>query len=501
MGLPTERLLTCAQMASADTHTIQSGLFTGFELMQRAGAAIVDVVLCDYGDAPSVDVLCGPGNNGGDGYVVAKLLRERGVCVRVWKLGDPKKNTDSEIAASQWSGEACSLDAYQPTSGALTVDALFGAGFRGGLPDTAKHALTGAAENGPVLAVDLPSGVNGDTGVVGDAVSCAATVTFYRKKPAHCLAESAALCGDIHVANIGVVASVFEQNNPEAIYENSPSLWREELPVVGRTAHKYSRGHSTVFSGPRHGTGAARLAALAGQRAGAGAVTLLGSASAIDMQAHHVTSIMLKSYERGLGRDALAALNTPSTAIIGPGFSDPQQARDLVLALLENPPPSLANIVLDADALTAFEDTQGVLFEAIKGRALSVIMTPHEGEFRRLFPVIAGEGALGKHQKASAAAKASGAIVAYKGPDTIIASPSGKAVINTHSSPNLATAGSGDVLAGIIGSLTAQQMPPFDAACAGVWWHGEAGIRAGACAVAEDLVGEVPGAIFAARSM
>ena len=479
--LPPSAVLSNAEMAAADRATIESGAFSGPVLMENAGAAVAAAALARFADAPRIHVLCGPGNNGGDGYVAARILAERGAAVRLHALGPPKAGTDAERAARRWSGPVEALDALDPEAGDLVIDALFGAGFSGGLPDPVTSVLARCRDAGcPMLAVDLPSGVNGDTGQGADAVPCSATVTFYRKKPGHLLYPGRRLCGDLIVTDIGVRAAAAAPT-----FENGPAMWA--LPRHRPDTHKYARGAVAVISGPRHGTGAARLSGLGAQRSGAGAVTILGHPNALDIHAAHVTSIML----RPLGDDPLAALQALKglgAVVLGPGLGDLDLARRLAPAILAQ---KEATLVLDADGITAFADDPSPLFEAARtGNAERLVLTPHVGEFARLFPDIAKDD--DKLSKARKAADRSGGIVLYKGADTVVAAPDGRAVINANATAALATAGSGDVLAGIIAALAAQSMPAFEAACAAAWLHGEAGRCAGGHAIAEDIAGALP---------
>jgi hydroxyethylthiazole kinase-like uncharacterized protein yjeF len=478
-------LLTNAEMAAADRATIESGAFSGIALMERAGGAVADAALARFAKAERVHVLCGPGNNGGDGYVAARIFARRGLPVLLYAVAPPRPGTDAALAAKTWDGPVDGFDGFAPDPADLVVDAVFGAGFSGALPAPVQSALARASDRKcPVLAVDLPSGVNGDTGQGADAVGCAATVTFYRRKPAHLLYPGRALCGETMVADIGVRAA-----RPTATFENAPALWRAKLPSPAADTHKYARGAVAVFSGPRHGTGASRLAAMAAQRAGAGAVTILGHPNALDVHAAHVTSIMLRRW----GDNPLATLESLESigaVVLGPGFGDHPLARSLATSILQGNGPAL---VLDADGITAFADDAKSLFEAAKARdEPGLVLTPHAGEFARLFPDIAADPSAGKLAMARAAAERSGAVIVFKGPDTVIAAPDGRAAINANATPALATAGSGDVLAGAISGLAAQGMPTFEAACAAVWLHGEAGRIAGPVAIAEDLVAALP---------
>lgn len=481
-------LMTNAEMAAADGETIKSGEFSGIALMERAGGAVADAALARFTDAAHVHVLCGPGNNGGDGYVAARILAGNGLSVFLYALAPPKPGTDAALAAQTWQGSVDGFDAFAPDPADLVIDAVFGAGFSGALPDPVQSALARAADQKcAVLAVDLPSGINGDTGQGAGAVACAATVTFYRRKPGHVLHPGRALCGDTIVADIGVRAA-----EPTATFENAPALWHDVLPNPAADTHKYARGTVAVFSGPRHGTGASRLAAMAAQRAGAGAVTILGHPDALDVHAAHVTSIMLRAWgDEPMA--ALGALKGIGAVVLGPGFGDLPVARSLAVAVLGDKCPAL---VLDADGITAFAGDAGPLFDAARECVEpALVLTPHAGEFARLFPDLAADKAVGKLAMARAAAERSGAIVVLKGPDTVIAAPDGRAAINTNATPALATAGSGDVLAGAIAALAAQGMPVFEAACAAVWLHGEAGRICGPLPIAEDLVAALSGVL------
>lgn len=484
-------LLTCGRMGEADRWTIDHGYAAGIALMENAGRAVADVIMERFADRRRVLVLCGPGNNGGDGYVAARILHDAGIAVRLFAFGEPRAGSDAAIAATRYLPEVETPLAFAPESGDVVIDAVFGAGLARRLPEEVEAALAAArASRCAVVAVDLPSGVNGDSGLnLGGAVAADVTVTFFRKKPGHLLYPGRALCGETVVADIGVRAEVFGTEPPN-LFENDPALWIGHLPTANAEQHKYARGHAAVFSGPRLGTGASRLSAMAAQRAGAGAVTILGAADALDIHAAHVTSIMLRACEPATGFDQLRSLKGCRGCVLGPGFGDLDAARQIALAILRDA-ESPIRLVLDADGITAFGGDPRALFDAASGAAGRLLLTPHEGEFGRLFPDIASNSELSKLDRAMEAAKRANAVVLHKGPDTVIASPDGRAAINANGTAALATAGSGDVLAGIIAGLLAQGMPAWEAACAAVWLHGEAGRAAGSLAVAEDLVAEI----------
>ncbi|PLP60952.1 bifunctional ADP-dependent NAD(P)H-hydrate dehydratase/NAD(P)H-hydrate epimerase [Mesorhizobium loti] len=488
-------LLAPVEMAKADRLAIAEGPFDGIGLMRNAGAAVAAVALKRFPSAKRVHVLAGPGNNGGDGYVVARILHESGVAVSLWVSGVPRDDSDAVIAAAECPCPGQSLADFDAEAGELIVDALYGAGLSKPLVDDAARAIALATTRRlPVIAIDLPSGVSGNSGkVLGSAFHAAVTVTFVRKKPGHLLLPGRELCGELIVADIGIAAGVIG-SLAVSTFENQPALWQQVFPSPALDTHKYRRGHVGVFSGGPTSTGAARLSALAAARAGAGAVTVLAPGNALAVNAMHLTSIMLRKVDDVAELAAVLGEGRSSAFVLGPGFGLGEKARDFALAVLAAggrlSEPGAEGLVLDADGITAFRDAPQWLFEAAaRPEAPTLVLTPHEGEFVRLFPDIAGNDDLSKLGKARAAAEAARAVVIYKGADTVIAAPDGRAAINANGTPWLATAGSGDVLAGIVAGLIAQQMPAFEAACAGVWLHAEAGKRFGRGLIAEDLPG------------
>jgi ADP-dependent NAD(P)H-hydrate dehydratase / NAD(P)H-hydrate epimerase len=485
----SHEILTPREMAEADRLAIAGGPFTGIQLMRNAGAAVAAAVLQRYPAAVRVHVLCGPGNNGGDGYIVAKLLAEAGTRVSIWAEGAPRSGSDAALAAAECPVEAQSIAGFLPERGDIVVDALYGAGLSKPLSRDAVAAIEKCRDAGiPVVAVDLPSGISGETGhPVGDmAFRADVTVTFARKKPGHLLMPGREACGEIIVADIGVSDATVAAVKPHC-FENSPALWHAYFPAPAADTHKYRRGHVGVFSGGPSSTGAARLAAMAAARAGAGAVTVLSPSDALAANAAHLTSIMLRRVDDAEGAKTFISDRKPSALVLGPGFGVGEPLRELALAILETAGAE-ASLVLDADGITSFHDAPASLFitTGAKGAA-ALVLTPHEGEFGRLFPDIARDAALSKLEKARKAAARSHGVVIYKGPDTVIASPDGRAAINVNGTPLLATAGSGDVLSGIVAALLAQGMPAFEAACAAVWVHAEAARRFGPGLIAEDL--------------
>ncbi len=490
-------LLTPGEMGQADRMSIEAGPFAGLQLMRNAGVATAGEILRRFSDSARVDVLCGPGNNGGDGYVIAGELHRAGMAVAVYALAPPKPQSDAARAAADCPLAPLPIEAFHPDRSALVVDALFGAGLERPLAGAALEAVEKTAAAGSrVVAVDLPSGVSGDSGfVLGGACAADLTVTFFRKKPGHLLYPGRGLCGEVIVADIGISSSALDEVRPRC-FENLPPLWQGAIPLPAVDAHKYSRGAAGVFSGGPSSTGAARLAAMAAQRAGAGAVTVFSPASAMQVNAGHLTSIMLARLDTA---DDLAAMLRESRArafVIGPGFGVGEKTREFVSVITGADPArpvgkSPAALVLDADALTSFTSAPAMLFNRPDGGP-AMVLTPHEGEFARVWPDLAANSDLSRLDRARTAAKRAAAVVVLKGPDTVIAAPDGRAAINSNGTRWLATAGSGDVLAGIIAGLAAQGMPVFEAAASAAWLHAEAGKLAGPGAIAEDFVHLLP---------
>lgn len=474
-------LLTVEEMAAVDARAAALGAPVR-TLMENAGAAVAAAVTARWPRRRTV-VLCGTGNNGGDGYVAARLLAEAGWTVRVAAL-EPPATAAAKEAAAAWTGAVEPLSPASVRPDDLVIDALFGAGLNRKLEGIAA-ALAQAIEPARVVAVDVPSGVSGDDGTIqGPAFGAALTVTFCRKKLAHVLQPSRARCGEIVLADIGVPEQAVRDCASRA-WENEPALWRACFPWPDVATHKHRRGRVGVASGGPLRTGAARLSARSALRAGAGVVTLFSPPDALAINAAHLTAVMLAPFA---DESELAAHAARCDAfVLGPAYGLGEGVRRAVAAIAALRKP----LVLDADALTGFADAPDVLFAALHEHC---VLTPHEGEFARLFPDIAAQH-ISKLHKGRAAAARAGCIVVLKGPDTVIAAPDGRAAVNTHASAFLATAGAGDVLAGIVAGLAAQAMAPWEAACAAVWLHGEAGLARGAGLIAEDLCEALPAAL------
>ncbi len=480
-------LLTTAEMAEADRLAMAGGI-AGIELMENAGRAVADSVAARHAPGTRVVAVAGPGNNGGDGFVAARILAERGYRVRVLVAGDPGRlKGDAALAAQRWQGPSAPAAPAALLPADVVIDALFGAGLDRPVEGTARAMIEAMNGASCVHAVDLPSGINGTTGaVMGLAVEATETVTFFRRKIGHVLLPGRLHCGAIRVADIGIPARVLETIVPRT-WINAPSLWARSFPVPRVDGHKYARGHAVVVSGALASTGAARLAARGALRGGAGLVTIASPREALAVNAASNLAVMVRPVD---GADELAGfLSDPrrNAVVLGPGGGVGREMRELVLAALAGE----RAVVLDADALTSFADEPQALLAAMRKRSQATILTPHEGEFVRLFKAMVGE-ARSKLEKARIAAEEAGAVVLLKGPDTVVAAPDGRAAIATNAPPWLATAGSGDVLAGLVAGALAQGMPGFEAAAAAVWLHGEAGAEAGPGLIAEDLPDVMP---------
>ncbi len=469
-------LLTVAQMQEAERRAVACGISADI-LMERAGAAVARVAMKRLPSGRIV-VLVGPGGNGGDGYVAARILAERGWPVRVCALRPEALTGAARRMADLWTGETTPVTPACLEDADLVVDALFGAGLSRDIDSSLASLIAGI--RAPVIAVDVPSGVDGDTGRIrGCAPPALATVTFCRRKPAHVLMPARRLCGDVTVADIGIGDSTVAALSP-GIVCNTPALWRDRWPWPSPDAHKHARGHLVVLGGSLESSGASRLAAAAGLRAGAGLVTCAMPRAALLAHAAHHTAVMNHAFTEPAEFAGLMAAGNVHAGVLGPGAGTGMATRDVVMAALASGKP----LVLDADALTVFQGCRREFFGRIHA---SCVLTPHAGEFRRLF-----EWTGDRLRDVSRAAAEAGCVVVLKGPDTTIADHHGRLTVNTNGSPFLATAGSGDVLAGIIGGLLAQGARPLDAAMMGCWLHGEAGGQCAPGLAAEDLAGRMP---------
>ena len=494
-------LLTPAEMGEADRTAVALGA-PGIELMERAGLAVAEEAMRLTPSRGRIVVVCGPGGNGGDGFVAGRVLAARGYSVELGLFGQRDAlRGDPALAASRYEGPASPAADLDPQNADCVIDGLFGAGLARDLDGEAKAIVERmnafARQGGRVVAVDVPSGVDGESGKVrGAAVEASATVTFFRLKPGHVMQPGRSLCGTIRLVDIGIPEQALARIRPKA-FVNSPALWRGALPRPNADSHKYARGAALVLSGPAHQTGAARMAARAALRVGAGIVSVASPPDSVAVNAAQLTAVMVAPFSGVSGFEALLKDERRRAIALGPGAGRGADLRKLVAAALTRPATG-RTVVIDADALTSFAGEAEGLAMLIARGGHAAVMTPHEGEFAQLFKGAAGidQGA-DKLSRARAAAHATGAVVVIKGSDTVAAAPDGRATIGWDLAPNLATAGSGDVLTGLVAELAAQGMPPFEAASAAVWLHGACGRAFGPGLIAEDLPEALPGVLKA----
>ena len=470
--MPLSSLLHVDEMYRADAGAVAAGV-TSLDLMENAGIAIATAISTRWTPRP-IAILCGPGNNGGDGFVLARLLAADGWPVRVALLGSTDKlNGDARANADRWSGIVTPLSLAALEDVELVVDAIFGAGLSRPIDDDLTELFAHISTS--VIAVDIPSGVHGDTGtVLGAALPADLTVTFCRAKPGHFLLPGRELCGELIVADIGIPDTVIN-DIAGSTSRNGPALWLSDFPFPNSAAHKYTRGHAVIAGGLTM-TGAARLAAKAARRMGAGLLTIATPPEAAAIYAADMPGNLVSTAPFG---DILAD-QRKNAVLVGPGAEVGEETRARVLAARAANKPS----VIDADALTVFTDDPDTLFQVIDA---GCVLTPHEGEFARLFDP---EG--DKLTRARCAAANADAVILLKGPDTVIAAPDGRATINDTGTAYLATGGTGDVLAGMIIGLLAQGMPAFEAAAAAAWIHGRAAELFGPGLIAEDIAELIP---------
>ena len=474
-------------MGEVDRAAIAQGL-PGPWLMENAGRAVTRAITSRFGVQPTL-ILCGPGNNGGDGWVVARQLHRAGWPVRVASLVDRSVlKGDAAWATSAWSGPCEPARPASLEGAGLVVDAMFGAGLARPLDGQALELALALQDRAlPVVAVDVPSGVHGATGeILGAAPLAALTVTFCRLKPGHLLLPGRLRCGRTVLADIGVPDGVVEAHD-RGLRVNAAGWWRQLLPARTAESHKYRFGHALVVGGPVAATGAARLAAMAALRVGAGLVSIACRPGALTTYAAQLTTVMTKPVADAAALSALLADQRFSALLLGPGLGVGAATRALVAAALAAARPT----VLDADALTSFASDSQELLGALRPNC---VLTPHDGEFARLFDA-KGD----RLSRALAASRACNAVVLLKGADTVVAAPDGRASIQGEAPPALATAGTGDVLAGLIAGLLAQGVPAFEAAAAAVSLHAEAARRAGPGLIAEELGAHLAAALAAAR--
>jgi hydroxyethylthiazole kinase-like uncharacterized protein yjeF len=488
-------ILTAQQMRQAEQFAVQAGAQL-IILMERAGLAVAERIFERYQKCPTL-VLCGPGNNGGDGFVVARHLSAKGWPVRVLLYGKMEELApEAKIAASRWKGAVMTATSTAVANviekGArLVVDALYGIGLKravSGEAATILQVINNASL--PVVAVDIPSGLNSDTGqIFGQTLAAEMTVTFFRKKPAHVLMPGRMLCGDVFVADIGIPDEAM-QGLTLQLTENHPDLWSAYFPRPRLNMNKYDRGHAVVYGGA-YLTGASRLAALSAQRMGAGLVSIAAPHISYMVYALWMTSIIVREFDDknfATTFNEIISDRRINVAILGPGAGVDDNTKAAVLACLS----AKKRCVIDADAISVFARDYEMLRNALEPMHHQAVLTPHEGEFDRIFNRVA-DSTKDKITRTKAAAAAIQCPVLLKGADSVIATPEGLAVVNTNAPATLATAGTGDVLAGFIGGLMAQGVDAFIAACMGTWMHGAIATEFGPCLIAEDLINGLPG--------
>ncbi len=457
-------LLTAKEIRLAEKNVIAEGI-SEKELMERAGGGVVDVIVKHFSPRPTL-IFCGPGKNGGDGKVVARLLKEKG-----WPV--------ESITLNPLPSQDVLQSALRQTE--LIVDGLLGTGLSHPLEgDILKLVKLINASGKPVVSIDIPTGIDINSGTCeGDAIRATYSVTFFRARPGHYLLPGRIYTGKLYVKDIGIPDKFLP---PITYYLNTPSLWEASLKVPQPSDHKYTRGGCLVV-GNGCMPGAVRLASLAARRVGAGLVRLMCKVDEYPIFATIAWGEIVTPVTTAQEFFDWTTNNRFNALLWGAGALPMESTREQALLLLSSKKPC----VLDGGALSSFEGKTSDLTSHLHE---NVILTPHEGEFQRLFPHLAF--LKNKAEKAQKAAVEAGAVIVLKGYDTIIASPQGEIIINANAPATLATAGTGDVLAGLMVGLLAQGVPPFQAAAAGVWIHGEAASRKGLGLIAEDLPGEIP---------
>ncbi len=489
-------LLTSEESRTADSLTIEGGV-PSFALMRTAGESVADIIE-EYLGTPleaggEILFLCGPGNNGGDGFVAASILDQAGYPVRVMLSCEPSElKGDAAEAADLWQGAIDPVDPTALSGVAAVVDSLFGTGLNKALDGDIASLVEAVNELDVVrFAVDIPSGLNANTGQPVDGGVCFqadVTITFFKRKIAHQIAPGRFISGGtehIHVADIGISDAVLDAIQPE-FYANAPSLWGHLFPYPGPQTHKYQRGHLLVLGGREPTLGACRLASMAGLRVGAGLVTLAAPTETYPIQASALTDIMVRKFDSSFGFLGIMADARIGTILIGPGAGVGEKTAELV----QDVAAKNRSIILDADALTSLIGRLEILTGA---PGSSFILTPHEGEFVRLFPSIPPD--IDRVNAVRQAAKLANSTIVLKGVSTTVAAPDGRVSIAANAPSWLSCGGTGDVLAGLIAGLVAQGMPDFEAASAAVWIHGECAMSAGRGLIASDLINEIPAAL------
>ena len=502
---PELAVLTAAEMRRVEQVAFTRGL-PSFEAMRRAGQAVADLIARRWllGAVDRIIVLCGPGNNGGDGFIAAAALRASGYAVQVQGVAlTAARSPDATKAAAGWGDAIAPLNAkglagLGPRT--IVVDALFGIGLARPLGGDALGVTEAVDRSGAaVVAVDVPSGIDADSGaILGGAMRADVTIAFGWVKRGHLLLPAAANCGELIVADVGFTPADLAAA-PVSCWRNAPALWRDAYPLPRPDDHKYRRGHALIAGGAVM-TGAARLAARSARRVGLGMLTLAAPHSAWPIYAQDLVGAIVRPVADGAAILALAADPRVSALLVGSGLEPDRPTADLVRGAMALGRP----MVIDGGGLTALAQHGRIDGGHNGGRAdggrADIVLTPHEGEFARLFPDLADglAGRAPKVERARAAAARSGCIMVLKGADTVVAAPDGRAILSDLAPATLATAGSGDVLAGAVAGLLGLGLAPLPAAAMAVWLHGQAARGFGLGLIAEDLPDRLPRALAAA---
>jgi len=454
--------------------------------MQKAGKQVFEFIINNFKNTKPIIVLCGPGNNGGDGFVIAKLLMDYGYSVKVYIYGSENYyKRDALKALKEFKGELKKIDIFQLQYKALIVDALFGIGLKRNIKGILNKVFRKINKSkNTVVSVDIPSGLCSNTGkILGNAVKADFTITFHRKKMGHVIGFGKKFCGEIKVVDIG-----FPQKKLKSKYwENSPDLWKKYFPWKKTFGHKYSRGRVVVYGGDKEFTGATILSAQAALRTGTGSVKIICSKNTLQIYSIKFPSVLKKEINNIYQLENFLKKEKITSFLIGPGAGSNKTIKEATKLILRK----VKNVVLDADALTCFRGDLKSLYSLLNK---DKIITPHIAEFHKIFPNIKKN--LSNIDKALIASSLIRSNIILKGPNTVIVSHNKKIVINEHASPELAVIGSGDVLSGLVVSLIGQKkMNPFLAGCAATWLHGDIARHYGKGLIAEDLVHGISSAL------
>jgi len=476
-------ILSCKNHKDLDKRTIKK-FIPGYKLMENAGGVIFKIIKKKFKKKKKIKILCGPGNNGGDGFVVAKLLEENGFQdVELFCLVTKNKlKGDAKIAANNFNKNLKSFNDFKISSNDLIIDGIFGSGLKRNISGNLKKIIEKINLKKPYcISIDTPSGINGDTGEIqGTALKSNDTITFTTKKPGHLLSPGSEYCGNVIVGDIGI--NLEKLSFKPRIFENHPDNWRSKFPWPNQKSHKYTRGFSLIICGEKM-TGASRLAARAAARIGCGLLCLGVPRKSFNIYSTENPIALIEIVDDKKDLNNLLKDKRINTILIGPGFGISKKKLELILKVVKE---KKRLIVLDADALK--NNFKKILLK----NKTKIVITPHEGEFLQVLKDLNIKNKKNKFSIVIEFIKKTKINLILKGNKTLICSQDGKISINTNTSPFLATGGSGDVLAGMITGLISQGMDIFNACCASVWIHGEIGRMKGPGLIAEDLPEMIP---------